>query len=115
MEEFAQKSLVTDVNARPDTGEGSVKNLNVKVDAEMEERVSLQTPVSVNPDSRGSIVNDVSTSFLKVNSLKKSIFLGICDPPCENGGRCRKSGKCKCPSGTRGKQCQLVRKIRKKS
>ena len=70
MEEFAQKSLVTDVNARPDTGEDSVINLNVKVDAEMGERVSLQTPVSVNPDSRGSIVNDVSTAFFYNNSSK---------------------------------------------
>ena len=70
MEEFAQKSLVTDVNARPDTGEDSVKNLNVKEDAEMGERVSLQTPVSVNPDSRGSIVNDVSASFFKSNFIE---------------------------------------------
>merc|ERR1712183_301827 len=40
------------------------------------------------------------------------IFLShlvICDPPCQNGGVCRKSGRCKCLTGYKGAQCQMER------
>jgi hypothetical protein len=35
--------------------------------------------------------------------------IGACDPPCENGGRCRKNGSCKCRPGYYGKACQTHR------
>ena len=41
--------------------------------------------------------------------MKTYLFLGArvgaCVPPCENDGRCRKNGSCKCRPGYYGKTC----------
>ena len=36
----------------------------------------------------------------------------VCDPVCENGGRCRKSGRCKCLPGYYGPRCESRRQGR---
>ena len=57
--------------------------------------------------------NKKNYAFVHMSKLRCS-FLAVCDPPCQNGGICKNSGKCKCPFGFKGSQCQLVRKRRKK-
>ena len=41
--------------------------------------------------------------------LNKSFNLVICEPECQNGGKCRKNGKCKCVPGFYGKMCEVQR------
>ena len=38
----------------------------------------------------------------------------ICDPPCQNGGVCRKSGRCKCLTGYKGAECQIEKRRKKR-
>ena len=39
-------------------------------------------------------------------NAEQSTILGKCSPPCQNGGMCLNSGKCKCPIEFHGKLCQ---------
>lgn len=34
------------------------------------------------------------------------ILAAVCNPPCENGGRCTSPGRCECTSNYRGSRCQ---------
>ena len=58
-----------------------------------------------------------SSILNRKNFLLPHFFLShlvICDPPCQNGGVCRKSGRCKCLTGYKGAQCQMERRGKKR-
>ena len=49
------------------------------------------------------------TSYYIVNTcyiVEFLILAAVCNPPCENGGRCTSPGRCECTSNYRGPQCQ---------
>jgi len=40
------------------------------------------------------------------------MLVGVCDPPCQNGGQCISPGYCSCADGWRGYRCEEGIKIK---
>ena len=53
----------------------------------------------------------VSALFYVLKRCNISIFvcIAICNPGCENGGKCLAHNKCLCPRGFRGMRCQYCK------
>lgn len=79
--------------------------------AETKASVWLQTPAGVARAGQEKIAEKVDRGCSQNNKLIL-LIAAQCSPPCSNGGKCRKSGKCKCLSGFAGATCQERRKGR---
>ncbi|KAM4877855.1 epidermal growth factor-like protein 7 isoform 2-T4 [Thomomys bottae] len=43
----------------------------------------------------------------RTSGLPGACEAAVCQPPCENGGRCVQPGRCHCPAGWEGDTCQI--------
>ncbi|CAK6433465.1 unnamed protein product [Pipistrellus nathusii] len=44
--------------------------------------------------------------WTRTHGLPGACGAAICQPPCQNGGRCVQPGRCRCPAGWQGGSCQ---------